>query len=361
MRGATNEPGREQQTDPARDAEAAPVVGKQRQKATRVRALYRAAKIAGEQAPYDTLTLKVYYPCKFSDSLEERKYGVIPPDAGRSPFPVVVLMPDIDISQEGYSWLASELAQSGFAVVTYNWIAEDGNGMVRSTPGMHLKRLSKKRFGRKPSCPALPAVFGELKRLNRKGPLEGYLNLSCAILGGHATGGRMALLNANTDWFPSVCGVFSYAAHTLGEPELGWEKRNVMPLPNDVPVLLIGGTEDGVIATAERPRDNREATGTTEKVERTFRQGLKGKRGDRYLVLVDGANHFTFVSPKDGTTGLRFLDNKSRGSGKQMRRYLAQVITTFCDSACRGDPMSTADLKALCGDDHPMVARAEHR
>ena len=361
MRGASTGVGQAQHPEQSDEDDDAPAGGRRRVKATNVRALYRATRIPGEQAPYDTLTLKVYYPCQFSDSLEERKYGVIPADASRAPFPVVILLPDIDISHESYGWLAAELAQAGFAAVTYSWIAEDSVGIVRSTPGVHLKRLSKKRFGRKPSCPALPAVFSELKRMNRAGPLEGFLNLSCVILGGHATGGRMALLNANTDWFPSVRGVFSYAGHALAEPGLGWDKRNVIPLPPDVPMLIMGGTEDGVIATAERPRDNREVTGATEKIERTFSQGVKGKRGDRYLVLVDGANHFTFVSPKDGSTGLTFLDSKPRNPGKSLRSYLSRVVVTFCDTACRGDPMSAADLKALCDTDHPLVARAEHK
>jgi pimeloyl-ACP methyl ester carboxylesterase len=343
------------------EEDAAPGSDRQRAKATNVRALYRATRIPGEQAPYDTLTLKVYYPCRFSDSPEERKSGVIPADASRAPFAVVVLLPDIDIPHESYGWLASELAQAGFAAVTYGWIAEDDRGTVRSTPGVHPKRLTKRRYGRKPSCPALPAVFSELKRINRAGPLEGLLNLSCVVLGGHSTGGRMALLNANTDWFPAVCGVFSYAAHTLAEPELGWDKHNIIPLPQDVPMLLMGGTDDGVIAAAGRPRDSREASGATEKIERTFRHGVKGKRGDRYMVLLDGANHFTFVSPQDGTTGFTFLDGKSRRPGKPLRKYLSQIIVTFCDTVCCGDPMSTADLKALCNTDHPLVARAEHK
>ena len=336
---------------------------KTRVKSRNVRALYRAVTLTGEQAPHDNVTLKIYYPCQFSDSLEERKSGVIPADSGRAPFPVVLLLPDIDISPEGYGWLAIELARAGFAAVTYSWVTPDAEGIVRSSPGVHLKRLTRKRFGRKPSCTPLAAILSELKRINRKGkgPLTGYLDLSCVVLGGHATGGRMALLNANRDWFPDVCGVFSFAGHTLAEPELGWDKRSVIPLAPDMPVLLMGGTEDGVIATAERPRDNREVTGATGKVERTFQQGIKGKRGDRYLVLVEGASHFTFVSPKDGTTGLLFLDNKTRGGGKQIRSYLAQLIVTFCDAACRGDPMSGADLKALCDPAQPLVTHAEQK
>lgn len=323
----------------------------------KVRAIVRATRIAGQPAPYDTLSLKIYYPCKFSDSAQERNTGVVAADARRAPLPVVILLPDSEISHEGYSWLAGELAEAGFAAVTYSWIAEDPDGHVRSGPGVHLKRMTPKRLGRKPSCPALPAVMAELKRVNRSSPLDGKLNLSSVIFGGHAVGGRMALLNANTDWFPEVCGAFSYAGHTVAESQLGWEKRQVMPMASDLPLLIMGGTEDRVIASGK----GRDAATGTDKIERTFRHGIKGKRGDRHLVLVDGANHFSFVYPKDRTTGLSFLDSKSSGRGKQIRKYLAKVIVTFCDQVCCGNPMSTADLQALCDSSHPMVAVSEHK
>ena len=49
-----------------------------------VRALYRAAKVADTEAPYDNLTLKLYYPCDYGDSFEERDTGFIPPDVSSS-------------------------------------------------------------------------------------------------------------------------------------------------------------------------------------------------------------------------------------------------------------------------------------
>ena len=73
---------------------------------TRVRAFYRAASVAGAEPPYDNLAIKVYYPAIYGGSLEERNTGFIPADSGRGPFPVVIIMPGINISHESYSWLA---------------------------------------------------------------------------------------------------------------------------------------------------------------------------------------------------------------------------------------------------------------
>ena len=283
---------------------------------------------------------------------------MIPVDNKRTPLPVVILIPDVDMPQENYSWLAEALAQAGMAAVSYNWVHEHADGLVKSGPGLQSKRLSRKRLGRKPSCPALPAVMAELKRMNKRGPLAGALNLSCIVLGGHAAGGSAALLNANREWFPNLCGAFAYASHTLTEPGNGWERGEVMPLPRDMPLLLMAGTEDGVLAhrlpgTGTRPE--------TWAVEKTFTDGVKGRRGDRHLVLVAGASHYTFTSPRDTASGSGFLDRRTRGKGKALRAYLAKLIVTFCDQTCRKDPMSRADMEALVQPAHAMVADASKK
>lgn len=324
----------------------------------KVRALHRAVAVSGEPSPFDTLSLKVYYPCRFTDSVEQRRTGVVAADDSRAPFPVVVLLPAEDVSHESYGWIATELALAGFAVATYSWIRRDKERGVHSTPGLQRKRLGKKRFGRKPSCPALPAVFSELKRLNKHGVLANTLNLSRTVLGGHGLGGSLALLNANKDWFPAVCAAFSYAGHCLADPEQGWDKRTVLPLAADLPLLMIGGTQDSLLESETGHLAGKHASPTWA-LEHSFAEGIKGKRSDRHLVLLEGGSHYTFASPRDETTGRHFLDRRSRGLGKSLRKYLASLVVTFCDQACCGDPMSTADLKALADGDHPMVAQAQ--
>jgi hypothetical protein len=246
---------------------------------------------------------------------------------------------------------------AGMAVVTYTWVCEEKDGTVHTSPGVQRKRLGRKRYGRKPSCPALPAIFSELKRLNKNGVLAGQLNLSCVILGGHALGGTMALLNANRDLFPAVSGAFSYAGHTLADPNEGWDKNAVLPLAPDMPLLLIGGTADSVIDSDTRHLSGKNASPCWA-MEHSFDHGINGKRGDRYLVVLEGASHYTFATPRDETTGRYFLDRRTRGRGKPFRKYLAQLIVTFCDRVCCGDPMSAADLDAMCDSEHALVHRA---
>ncbi|MCL2933930.1 MAG: hypothetical protein MGG11_17285 [Trichodesmium sp. MAG_R03] len=71
--------------------------------------------------------------------------------------------------------------------------------------------------------------------------------------------------------------------------------------------MLIGGTSDVVIANSS----NRYGTvweEPTTPVSRTFHEAISGGRNDSYLMLVKGANHFSFVDPFDPTTDIPFLE-----------------------------------------------------
>jgi pimeloyl-ACP methyl ester carboxylesterase len=327
----------------------------------KARAIYRSATVKGSTAPYNTLTLKVYYPCSFGDSFEERNSGFIPADASRAPFPVVVIMPGINVSHESYGWLALKLAESGFAVVTYSWVTMEMEDLVSVSPGVRINRLTPRRYGKKPSCPALPAIFSELNRMQKKSVLAGQLDLNKVVIGGHSAGGTMALLNANPEWFPQVLGVFSYAAHTAANVMLGWEEDSIMPLRPDMPMLILGGNRDGVIAASSHRYGDENESSPTARIERTFHEGLGGTRGDRFLLIVEGANHFSLSWPRDNSTGRPFLDKKTRGSDKKIRKYLARVIVNFCDHVCTNNAMSTANLQGLCNIDNPLAAIADHK
>ena len=324
-----------------------------------VRAVYRAAKVAGRDAPYDNLTLKIYYPCHYGDTFEERDTGFVPPDESRAPFPVVLIMPGVNISMEAYGWVAQELAKAGFAVAVYSWVTVEIGERVSISPGVQLDRLSRDRYGEEPSCPALPTILGELQRVQENSPLAGHLDLDRIVLGGHSAGGTMALFNANTRWFPGVRGAFSYAAHTAGNLRLGWPEDSIMPLADDMPLLIMGGTRDGVIAASGYRYRDAGGPGEEGRIERTFREGVAGNRGGRYLLVVEGANHFSFVWPRDTTTGRAYLDRQSRGGGKQIRDYLGAVIVNFCRQICLEDTSSAAAMRTLCNTGHPLAAIAE--
>ena len=323
-----------------------------------VRAVYRAATVPDRAPPYGNLTIKAYYPSRFGDSFDERDTGFVPPDESRSPLPVVVIMPGINVSQEGYGWLARELAGAGFLAVTYSWVTVEMGGHIGISPGVALEALTRDRYGDEPSCPALPALLGELARMQEDGLLAGHLDLDRIVLGGHSAGGTMALVNANPAWCPAIRGAFAYAAHTAGNLKLGWPADSIMPLDPSLPFLVMGGTRDGVVAASSHRYRASAGTDPNDRIERTFREGIAGGGGDRHLVIVDGANHFSFVRPRDPTTGRAYLDGKAR-RGKRLRAYLAALVVNFCRRTCLGDGQSAAAFESLCSPDHPLAAVAE--
>ena len=324
-----------------------------------VRAVYRAAQVAGRDAPYDNLTLKVYYPCNYGNTFEERDTGFVPPDETRAPFPVAIVMPGVNISQEAYGWIAQELAKAGFAAVTYSWVTVEIGDRVSVSPGVALDTLHRDHYGKAPSCPALPAILGELERMQRDSMLAGRLDLGRIVLGGHSAGGTMALLNANADWVPGIRGAFAYAAHTAGNLRLGWPGDSIMPLSRNLPLLIMGGTRDGVIAASGYRYRDGSRDDPDDRIERTFREGIDGDGGGRHLLIVDGANHFAFVWPRDTTTGRPYLDRKARGSSKRLRAYIAELIVNFCRRVCMDDVAAAAAFEALCDTGHPLAAVAE--
>ena len=138
--------------------------------------------------------------------------------------------------------------------------------------------------------------------------LAGLLDLDRIVLGGHSAGGTVAILNARPDWFPGVCAAFSYGAHAGAATALGYAPDTLFDLPSQVPLLLLGGTRDGCIAhSAGRYGQDREGSATA-RVELTFDRGLTSDRGDCYLAIIDGANHFSLAWPQDDTTGRPFID-----------------------------------------------------
>ena len=330
-------------------------------KAVKVRAVYRAAKVADRAAPYDNLTLKIYYPCRYADSFEERDTGFVPPHPDRSPLPVVVIMPGINISHESYGWLARRLAKAGFAALTYSWVTVEIADRESLSPGVQLDRLRRENYGQAPSCPALPAIFDALQLVQENGLLAGHLDLSRIILGGHSAGGSMALLNANLDWFPNLRGAFAYAAHTAGNLQLGWEEGSIMPIASNLPLLLMGGSRDGVIAASSHRYRSGGRASASSAIERTFREGAPGSGGGHHLLIMRGANHFSFVWPQDESTGRAYLDRRAKLGGKKVRKHLGQAIVHFCRQACAEDAASAAALRKLCNPRHPLAALAESK
>lgn len=324
------------------------------------RAIYRAIAVPDAEPPYDRISLKVFYPAKYGDSEEERNTGVVPADESEAPFPVVILLPGINLGPEAYTWLARKLACEGIVSVTYTLVAEEMPGYISQTPGLALAALTSEQYGKHPSATAIGPILEDLHRLNEEGPLANTLDMDSVILAGHSAGGTVALLNAEPEWFPGVCGALAYGAHTGAATALGYPEDSMFTLPNQLPLLIMGGTRDGCIANSSARYG--EANGSpTARVERTFDEALDSNRGDCYLAIIEGANHFSFAHPLDDSTGRPFIDMTTTQPDEELRGMLASLVKYFILAVARNHPESRDQLNALLLGENPLIRRGARR
>ena len=319
-----------------------------------VRAFFRAAKVESAKAPYDTIHIKIFYPAQMSASEEERNMGIVPANPQQAPFPVAIFFNGVNCGIEIYQWLAVKLAAKGIVVLTFSWVAENIPGIVAITPGVDLAMLAPNTYGTGPTASALPTLLAELELLQSEGILAGMLGLEKVILGGHSAGGRVAIESCDRRFFPQVAGAFSYAAHSAAGTMMGYEPGTILPLPDSLPLLLIGGTRDGVIANSS-DRYGLTWEEPTTPVVRTFQEGVKGGRDDSYLLLLEGANHFSIADPFDATTGRPFLDFPATQAEEAIRSLMAEAIGLFIDACVRQQPESSEELKQLLDSVNPLI------
>jgi hypothetical protein len=311
------------------------------------RAVYWAARVPGAPAPFDTLHLKIFYPARPTGSNAERMSGAIPADASRGPLPVVVLCPGVNVNPDGYRWLAATLCERGFAVVVFTWVGEIMPGFHGIMPGVDLNAFTPETYGTKPAVPCLPPILGALAELDgdERSPLKGMLALANVAVGGHSAGGIAAFQATDHRYYPRVAAAFTYGSHNVLSTMMGFAANHVGRVPADCPLLLLGGTEDGVIAQSAARYGNAEGH-AVDPIARTFDEAIDGGRGDAYLVILEGANHLTITHPHDPTSARGFLDKPER-EPDEARAIMARLIGLFLDAHLRGDEGKKRELAAL--------------
>lgn len=317
-----------------------------------VRAIFQAAKVEGAASPYDTIHLKIFYLTQTLGSSSEQNMGVFPADSQKSPFKVVIFFNGINCTIESYQWLAIKLAERGLVVVTFSWVAQNLPGIVAITPGVDLKNLTPNTYGKGPTASALPTLLVALEGLQSAGVLAGLLDLQHIILGGHSAGGRVALESADPRFFPQVVAAFAYGAHSAAVMQLGYAAGTILPLPDALPLMLIGGTCDGVIFNNSALYGVNWEQATTP-IRRTFQEALAGGRNDSYLLLLEGANHFSITHPKDDTTGTAWLDFPATQPQEEVRNTMAEAVGLFIDAHVRSQTTALETLNQLL-ESHPQ-------
>jgi dienelactone hydrolase len=311
-----------------------------------VRAFFEAAQVEGAKSPYDTIHLKVFYPGRMSGNHSETDMGVVPVNTDNAPFPVVIFFNGINCEAQKYQWLAIKLAELGLVVVLFNWVAENIPGFVSITPGVDIEKLKPDFYGNYPTASALPTLFKKLAQLQNQGILAGLLDLQNIILGGHSAGGRVAIENGNPQFFPQVVATFGYGVHTAGAVLAGYSPGTILPLPDALPMLIMGGTCDGVISNSS-DRYGVTWQDATTPVRRTFEEAIAGGRNDSYLVILEGANHFSIIDSTDITTGRPFLDFPATQPQEKYQFFMVEIIGLFINAHVRQQSEAYQRLKEL--------------
>jgi predicted dienelactone hydrolase len=291
-----------------------------------VRAIFRAIEVDDVATPFNVIHAKVYYPALDPETDEQRNSGILPPASSDTPCTVILFLNGINCPPESYAWLAHKMCEAGNIFVTFSWITDALPGGIHAlTPGLDMRYMSAETYGKDPTGSAILPIIADLQKLNDDGLLAGTMDLDHIILGGHSAGGSVALTNAGH--FPAVKGVFSYGAHTQGSTIMGFPSGTILPIAPDIPVLMLGGDNDGVIKWSAR-RYGKTDEDSSVSLLQTFEKGIDGKRGDRYLGIIAGGTHFTFADPQDATTGRPFLE-KSDENGVGNRALMAEMIVEF--------------------------------
>jgi dienelactone hydrolase len=320
--------------------------------AATVRAIFTAATAPGAPAPFATIHAKVHYPARATGSDDERLTGMIPPHPDGQPYPVVLVLGGVNVGPEAYGWLAQRLAADGAAVVTYSWVGELFPGQYGLTPGIDISAVTPDTYGSRPTATAVRPLLDALADPARMGPLAGILDLDRVALVGHSAGGTMVLQNCGTEHFPEVRGGVTYGGHNAAATTLGWEPGTVLPCPGAAPLLLLGGTDDGVIArSADRYGGHR-----IDPLRRTFDEAIAADR-PAYLAVVDGANHFALGHPEDPTVARGFLDGPGGSDPAATRGYLGDLIAAFLAVHLHGRRDATSRLHEMLRSDRLATSR----
>ncbi len=295
---------------------------------TVVRSRYFAVRVPDAAAPLDTVHFAVFHPAVLSGTPEEIQTGVLPPDDAAAPWPLLIWLGGINVNPQSYQWLAVSLARAGIATVTFSHVAEISPGSVGLSPGLDLSALGPDTAGTRPSATVIGPVLEAFRR-TVDADLAERVDLDSVVIGGHSAGGTVALLNAHPEWFAGVRGAISYAGHTRPAALLGHAPGTILPVPGDVPALVMGGTDDGIIA-ASASRYDAVDDQDHDPLRATFEHATTA--AGSVLALIEGGNHETICHPVDPCSARGFLE-PDHDAPVAHRDLIGSLVTTFIRAA----------------------------
>jgi len=325
-----------------------------------------AVQVPGATAPYDTLHATLRYPALPADNDVERMSGMLRADRSEAPYPVVVVLPGVNVASAGYLDLALSLVGAGIVTVTFDWIGELFPGQHGLTPGVDIAVVGPTTYGTAPTTPALAPLLAALAELSDpagQGPMAGMLDLERVGLFGHSAGGTVALQSARPEWFGQVRAVATYGSHTMASQQLGFAPGTLLAAPIAVPVMLVAGTEDGIIAASAIRYGETAGAAGHDPVERTWAEAIPAET-EAWLVRLAGAGHLTACSWEDPTSARGFLEGPLEADQDALRAELCALLTTFFAARlASGDTAAKAEteLDQILTQSHPTIADIRRR
>ena len=293
--------------------------------------IVRSVHFGFEVPDTDASMATLYYAADEGALDAARLTGLVAADRSRSPWPLVIVLPGINVPPDSYRWLAIRLVRAGYCVATYANIGSLGPAGRGITPGIDLAAFGPDIIASHCSATALGPLLDAIADLDE--PVRGLIDFDRVAIGGHSAGGTVALHNTDPSWVSGLACAFSFGGHTMTSMSLGHGEASITAVPSKVPILLLAGADDGVIAASrDRYRNDDQAH---DPVRRTFDEAIRRNQNDSWLVELADGNHFTICDPIDETSGRSFLEAELRSTDRLARDTLASVLAAFLDEHCR--------------------------
>ncbi len=293
--------------------------------------IVRSVHFGFEVPDTDASMATLYYAADEGALDTARLTGLVAADQSRSPWPLVIVLPGINVPPDSYRWLAIRLVQAGYCVATYASIGSLGPAGRGITPGIDLAAFGTDIIASRCSATALGPLLDAIADLDE--PVRGLIDFDRVAIGGHSAGGTVALHNTDPSWISGLAWAFSFGGHTMTSKSLGHGEASITAVPSKVPILLLTGADDGVVAASrDRYRNDDQAH---DPVRRTFDEAIRRNQNDSWLVELADGNHFTICDPIDETSGRSFLEAELRSTDRLARDTLASVLAAFLDEHCQ--------------------------
>ena len=317
------------------------------------RASARPSRSPGVEAPYDTAHLTSATRRRPPQDDVERMSGMLAADPAGAPYPVVVLVPGVNVAAETYRWLAVATRRGRLRRASpTTGSATLFPGQYGLTPGVDLDAVTPEGYGTRPTTPGPrrdprgaaradpPSVArGPARpRQGRPGRPLGRRHRRAAVGLARVVpdGPRGRRPTARTPWRPS-------SSATRPAPCC---RRRSRPR-----CCSSAAPHDGVVAAsairygeaARRPR------------ARPDRADLARGAAAHHRGLAGAARRTRATCcpayPEDPTSARGFLEepDRRRSSDERLRDVLAEVVTTFLAAHLRATPDAKAALDRLAG------------